>query len=145
MMTISTKGRYSVRILKAMALDPPGSMFTKHGLAEAEGVSPGYVEQLMMMLKTAGLVNSHRGKIGGFTLARAPETITVADILRATEGPIVMAPCLDGEVCERENGCSTRPLWMKAGIMLEDLFSGVTIAELAKNGAAGSVRTAELV
>jgi Rrf2 family iron-sulfur cluster assembly transcriptional regulator len=142
MMAISTKGRYSVRILIVMAGQPLGHMFTKHEIADAAGITPAYIQQLMMTLMAAGLVSSHRGKVGGFTLARAPETITVAEVLRATEGQIVPAPCLGVEICEREADCPTRPLWMKTAELLDALFSGVTIADLAtkKASATPSVR-----
>jgi len=135
MMAISTKGRYSLRILLAMASSPQGCMLTKHEIARAEGISPAYVQQLMMTLKATGFVNSHRGKVGGFTLARTPETMTVAEVLKATEGPTVPAPCLGVDRCERELNCSMRPLWIRAAELLENLFSGVTIAELAQNRA----------
>lgn len=136
MMAISTRGRYSVRILVLMASQAEGHMFTKHEIAEAEGISPAYVQQLLMTLRAAGFVNSHRGKAGGFTLARDPMEITVADVLTASEGPIVLVPCLGIEHCKREPGCSTRALWMKAAGLLDDLFGGVTIANLVSGDAA---------
>jgi Rrf2 family cysteine metabolism transcriptional repressor len=132
MLAISTKGRYPVRILALMASQPRGHLFTKHEIADAELISPAYVQQLMMMLRAAGFVNSHRGKIGGFTLAMDPSSITVADVLRASEGPVVMAPCLGHDTCEREPGCPTKDLWRKAGILLDDLFGSVTIADLVR-------------
>jgi Rrf2 family protein len=135
MMAISTKGRYSVRIMVLMASLPQGHMFTKHEIAETAGVSPAYVQQLMMMLNAAGFVHSHRGKAGGFTLAEASETATVADVLGATEGKITLVPCLGLETCERSSSCPTRPLWTRATELLDNLFSGVSIAELAANGA----------
>lgn len=130
MMAISTKGRYSVRILALMASRPEGHMFTMSDIAEAEGISSPYVQQLMATLRAAGFVNSHRGRVGGFTLARDPIETTVADVLRASEGQIVMAPCLGSEKCEREPGCITRVVWMRAGELLDDLFGGITIAQL---------------
>ena len=77
-----------------MASQPQGRVFTKHELAEAEGLSCAYVQQLMIALRAAGFVSSHRGKVGGFTLSRNAETITVADVLTATEGQMALAPCL---------------------------------------------------
>jgi len=132
MMEISTKGRYSLRILILMASHPLGRMFTKQEIADAEGVTSAYVQQLMAALRAAGFVSSHRGKVGGFTLSRAAETITVADVLRATEGQVALAPCLVGESCEREPNCPTRPLWKEASQLVDDLFAGVTVAQLAK-------------
>lgn len=137
MMAISTRGRYSLRILVLMASQPRGHMFAKYEIAEAEAVSCAYVQQLMITLKAAGFVDSHRGRVGGFTLARTADTITVAEVLRATEGQIVLAPCLGNEKCEREPGCPARLLWMGATKLLDDFFSGVTIAELVGGGANG--------
>ena len=130
MLAISTKGRYSVRILTLMASQPQGRMFTKHEIAAAEMISPAYVQQLMMTLRAAGFINSHRGKVGGFTLASDPAAITVSDVLRASEGQIALAPCLGGEKCEREPGCTTIALWQSATKLLNDLFGGTTIADL---------------
>jgi Rrf2 family protein len=131
MMAISTKGRYSVRILVLMAAKPAGHMFTKHEIADLAGISCAYVQQLMMTLHATGFVSSHRGKAGGFTLARVPEDITVAEVLGATEGQILPVPCLGAEKCEREPNCPTKPLWTKAASLLGDLFGSVTIAALA--------------
>jgi Rrf2 family cysteine metabolism transcriptional repressor len=130
MMEIPTRGRYSVHILQMMATQPYGRVLTKQEIAEAEGLSPGYVQQLLLMLKAAGFVNSHRGKAGGFSLARPPERMTVAQVLKACEGPIVPSPCV-AVACAREPGCRTHLIWMRAAKMLEDLFGRTTIADLA--------------
>jgi Rrf2 family transcriptional regulator, iron-sulfur cluster assembly transcription factor len=130
MMSISTKGRYATRIMVTLA-DWPGRPLTKAEIGEAQGISPGYVQQLMTGLTNAGLVRSHRGKAGGFSLARPPETITVGEVLRVAEGKIAPAPCADIHNCDRAAHCRTRPLWLKAGQLLDDLFEGTTIADVA--------------
>lgn len=132
MPALSSRGRYSVRMLAYMARRPMGTVFTKQEIAEAEGLSIAYVQQLMMTLKAAGFVLSHRGKAGGFSLARDPETLTVAEVLVVTEGPLVLSPCLGGEYCERQAGCPTQELWDQAGALLARFFSGVTIAAVAR-------------
>ncbi len=130
MMNISTRGRYATRILVLMAKRPSLTR-TKFELAEAESISPAYVQQLMMALKLAGVIRSLRGREGGFMLARAPEAITVADILTAVEGEIMPAPCRVSGHCDRISSCPTRPLWQEAAEMLNGLFSSTTIADLA--------------
>jgi Rrf2 family protein len=135
-MEIPTRGRYSVHILQMMATQPYGRVLTKQEIAETEGLSTGYVQQLLLMLKVAGFVKSHRGKAGGFSLARSPECITVAQVLRASEGPIVPSPCL-AVACQREPGCRTHLMWMRAAEVLDDLFSRTTIADLAGPDAKG--------
>lgn len=131
MMTISTRGRYATRMVVQLAGTYPNGSLTKFQIAEAEAISPGYVQQLMMALRLAGLVISHRGREGGFSLARSPETITVSDVLKAVEGEVMPAPCRAPGHCERLATCSTRPVWDKAAALLDELFSGTTIAELA--------------
>jgi Rrf2 family protein len=143
MMAISTRGRYSLRILILMASHPQGRMFTKKEIADSEAVPSAYVQQLMTALRTAGLVSSHRGKVGGFTLARPSQAITVADVLRATEGQVLPAPCLGYERCDRESFCAARPVWAKAAKLLEDYLSGVSIADLREIPAGDDPRLAE--
>jgi Rrf2 family protein len=135
MMTISTRGRYAARIMTLLASERVKSTLTKFQIAEAECISPAYVQQLLMALRMAGLVQSHRGRVGGFSLARAPETITVADVLTAVEGDILPAPCRNLEHCNRAATCPTRPVWEKAAALLDDLFAGITLADLVKSGA----------
>jgi Rrf2 family protein len=130
MMAISTKGRYACRIMVLLAGRPSAGPVSKHEIAEAEGISSDYVQQIMQRLRAAGLVRSHRGKVGGFTLGRDPETISVLDVLMAVEGRVEPAPCWLPEDCPRQEGCPTRPVWMKAAELLEGLFAGTTIAAL---------------
>ncbi len=130
MMSISTRGRYATRIMTLLAAQTTRPSLTKIQIAESEAISPAYVQQLMVALRTAGLVNSHRGRDGGFSIARPPDAITVADILAAVEGDIRPAPCRDGVHCSRAACCPARPVWEKAARLLEDLFAGVTVADM---------------
>jgi Rrf2 family cysteine metabolism transcriptional repressor len=108
----------------------PGESMTKTEIAIAEGISPGYVQQLMMALRLAGIVESHRGREGGFSLSRSVTEVTVADVLRAVEGEIMPAPCQGGVECDRFDDCPTRPVWEEAADMLNEFFSRTTIASL---------------
>jgi Rrf2 family protein len=111
---------------------PRGATVTKYDIAEAEGISPAYVEQLMLPLRLAGLVASHRGRSGGFSLAKDPEAISMADVLRAVEGTVQVAPCDDPNVCSRADACPTRPLWQQASDILQDLFTRTKVADLVR-------------
>lgn len=134
MMSISTKGRYATRIMTLLAAQAARPSLTKFQIAESEAISPAYVQQLMMSLRTAGLVNSRRGRDGGFEIARRPETITVGEILGAVEGAILPAPCHGGAHCSRAACCPTRPVWEKAAALLEDFFGGITLADMVSRG-----------
>ena len=137
MMTISTRGRYATRMAVLLATQPPGASMTKAEIAQAEGISAGYVQQLMMALRMAGVIESRRGRDGGFTLSRPAADITVAQVLKAVEGNVMPAPCLAGASCGREAQCATRPVWEEAAGLLNDLFARTTIANLAEKQAAG--------
>lgn len=130
MLNLSTRGRYATRIMTLLAAQTGRSSLTKVQIAESEAISPAYVQQLMVSLRTAGLVDSHRGREGGFSIARAPDTITVADILAAVEGDILPLPCRAGAYCHRAACCPTRPVWEKAARVLGDLFAGITVADM---------------
>jgi Rrf2 family protein len=105
---------------------------TKFQIAEAEAISPAYVQQLMMALRRAGLVLSHRGRVGGFSLSRSPDAITVGDVLKAVEGDVMPAPCQETGHCDRMDTCPTRPVWERAAELLDDLFAKTTIAGLTE-------------
>lgn len=130
MMAVSAKGRYSIRIMAFLAAQPSNRVATKIEIAAAEGTSPQYVQQLMRQLGIAGLVSSRRGRKGGFFLARPPENITVANVLRAAEGEIQLVPCRIATSCERAADCPARPMWMKATEVVEQVFEGLTLAQL---------------
>jgi Rrf2 family iron-sulfur cluster assembly transcriptional regulator len=135
MIAVSTKGRYSVRIMAFLAFQPADRVATKIDIAAAEGTSPQYVQQLLRQLGAAGLVNSRRGRSGGFLLARPPESITVADVLRAAEGEVQLVPCRSAEYCAHAADCPSRSMWMRATEVLEEVFQGTTIAQLVSGDA----------
>ena len=136
MMTISTRGRYATRMVVLLAAQEPGASLTKAEIAEAEGISGGYVQQLMMALRLGNIVDSHRGREGGFSLSRPAKGITVADVLKAVEGEVMPAPCHGIGHCDRVEDCPTRPIWEEAAELLNDLFSKTTIASLVERQAA---------
>jgi Rrf2 family cysteine metabolism transcriptional repressor len=133
MMTISTRGRYATRIMVLLATQSARPSITKFAIAEAEAISPAYVQQILMALRMGGLVKSHRGRVGGFSIARPPEGITVGDVLAAVEGDILPAPCRKSGHCERVATCPSRPVWEKAAQMLDDLFASITIADMVRD------------
>jgi Rrf2 family protein len=108
-----------------------GQPARKQEIAQAEGISTDYVAQLLLKLKAAGLVRSHRGISGGFTLACDPTKVTVVDILEAVEGPIAIAPCLSRS-CARAPVCVTQAVWKKANQALKAALAETTLADMAR-------------
>jgi Rrf2 family protein len=130
MMEISTKGRYASRIMVYLALHDDDGPVRKKEIAGAEDISADYAEQLLVKLKAGGLVSSHRGVHGGFTLNKSPRDITLYDVLESTEGPIALTPC-GANGCNRVAECVTREVWREAESRMRTFFEGITVADLA--------------
>ncbi len=137
MFSLSSRGRFATRILVLLAAGPETKCFTKQEIADCEGLTPAYVQQLMGNLQSAGLVVGFRGRQGGFKLARPPQSITVGEALRVMEGDIRLAPCQEGQNCNRIAGCPTRHIWVEAADIVRDHFEQTTIAELAERARRG--------
>jgi Rrf2 family protein len=128
-MKLSTKGRYATRIMLCISRLQGDLPVPKKRIAEQEGISTDYIEQIIVPLKNAGLVNSVRGLHGGFRLAKDPSKITVYDILSASEGSINLVGCL-AEGCSRSDTCVVQRVWQGASDELRTYFSKITLKEL---------------
>ena len=128
-MRLSTKGRYATRIMVRLGVYGKEHPVSKKSIAAAEGITPDYVEQILIRLRAAGLVQSHRGIRGGFTVNGDPAKIKVADVLEASEQTMRLAPC-DKDGCSRATACVTRDLWLEAEKALDSVFKKTSIADL---------------
>ena len=129
---LTTKGRYATRVLVYLAARGEKGPVKKQEIAEAEGITPDYIEQILMRLKAAGLIRSHRGKAGGFSLASDPARLTVERVLEVMEGDLSLVPCVKQGFCERSAHCATQALWKKADQSLKQVFQKTTIGQLAE-------------
>ncbi len=130
MLKLSTKSRYATRILTYIALKSGAEPISAQEISKAEAISADYVEQILSKLKTTGLVISHRGLNGGFSLGRDASSISVSDIITATEGVIAIAPCRKNN-CNRATECATTTVWQDASEMLTGFFTKTSIRDLA--------------
>lgn len=106
-------------------------------IAQRQGISEYYLEQLMAILKKAGLVRSIRGAYGGYLLSRKPSEITVGDVLRALEGPIGLVDCaLEQEPikCLRYDNCITRIVWEKIRDSIIKTIDSITLLDMCNEG-----------
>jgi FeS assembly SUF system regulator len=102
-------------------------------LAERARLEVPTVSKLLKQLAQAGLVASMRGINGGYRLARAPERITVADIVTAMEGPIGMTECsAHAGLCDHESHCGVRVNWQRINQAIADALHGVTLADMVR-------------
>ena len=117
LMRISKRAEYGLRAM--VALGPDRRTHSVKEIAERAHVPRKFLEQLLLALKGAGLVTSTRGKDGGFSLRRSASEITLADIVRALDGPLAPLPCASRSVETRCNDCPNLPgCWMRE-VMLE--------------------------
>jgi Rrf2 family protein len=107
-MTISTKGRYALRIMMDLA-NHLGETIKLKDIAARQEISEKYMEQIISVLNKAGYVRSNRGAQGGYQLVMMPKDYTVGMVLRLTEGSLAPVECLSDNAlpCEREGKCAT--------------------------------------
>ena len=122
-MLVSTKGRYALRTMVDLAIHGDGEPVKIKDIANRQGISGKYLEQIISILSRAGFVRSIRGNQGGYYLARPSSDYTVGSILRITEGSLAPVDCLSGveNPCARQMDCVTLRLWRE----LDEAISGV--------------------
>jgi len=102
-----------------------------HQIAEAQDISPKYLEQLAASLRNAQLVRSERGPAGGYELDRAAAEITALDIVHAVEGPLALLECVGrSDACSRSDTCAARGLWGRVSSAMEEALRGTTLSDL---------------
>lgn len=131
-MKLSTRSRYGVRALVELAIDYEKGPLQIKVIANREKISNKYLEQIVGVLKTAGLVISVRGPKGGYILARPPSEIKLLDVFDLLEGKVTAFDCLiDKSYCTRCGDCLTKKLWLKMQQAIEGVLTSVTLKEMA--------------
>lgn len=137
-MKISTKGKYALEIAVDLAVhsDQEHRESLKN-IARRRGLSEKYLERIVKMLCSAGIVSGARGVRGGYCLSRDAENITVLEVLRASEGELAPVECLIrepdcGSVCGE---CPTRGVWFEMWEIIKDTAGKITVSDIAKKSA----------
>ncbi len=131
-MRVSTKVRYSVRLMLELALRYEEGAMSLRDVADRQGVSEKYLEHLVAALKAAGLVRGLRGRHGGYMLARPPAEICLSEIHGALEGPLGPVECVDDPgVCSREEQCVARDVWKEVRDAVKGVLESTTLQDLA--------------
>ena len=136
MLRISKLTDYATLLLTHMARAPQ-QVYSARGLAEQAALPLPVAAKLLKLLAREGLLVSQRGAAGGYVLSRAPQRISMAQILAAVEGPLAVTECALGRgVCEMEKGCATRPHWQLIGHALQVALEAVNLADMVAPKAA---------
>lgn len=131
-MRISTKTRYGMRLMIDIAQNQGNGRVALKDVAERQGVSKKYLEQVVAPLVSAGLLGVTRGTQGGYHLSRPPQEITLADIVGASEDGLELLVCtVDSDACIRAGGCPSRQIWGGLEGAIRAYLEGQTLADVA--------------
>ncbi|MDY6971594.1 MAG: Rrf2 family transcriptional regulator [Thermodesulfobacteriota bacterium] len=130
-MKLSTRTRYGTRLLLDLAFHYGQSPVQIGDIAKRQDISVKYLEQIIRPLKKAGFVDSIRGRKGGHVLAKAPETISLGQVVRLLEGGGKLTECVQApEKCIKGKDCSVRVAWEEATAALYEKLNSITITDL---------------
>ena len=137
-MMVSTKGRYALRVMIDLAQHDSEAPVPLKAISERQHISQKYLEAIVAMLNRGKLVHSQRGTAGGYRLARPATEITVAEVMRMTEGSMAPVACLDcGEepACPRSRQCRTLPMWQELDRRIDAYLESITLKDLLEQEA----------
>ena len=136
-MKLSTRTRYGLRAIIELAENHGKGPLQIKTIAKQQDISAKYLEQLMAVLKSAGLVRSIRGSKGGYVLAKDPNQIKLNDVFNCLEGPVTTVECVENQnYCARVADCSARQVWVQVQNAIKDVLQSITLQDLvdrAKN------------
>jgi Rrf2 family protein len=133
----STTTEYATRALLDLAMAPPGYPVKAADVARRQRIPRKYLEHVLLLCKKRGLVRSKPGLNGGYALARAAERITLAQVIRAVDGPIAPVRCVSLTAyapctCPNESACPIRDVWREARDAMVAVLERVTLADVAR-------------
>jgi Rrf2 family transcriptional regulator, cysteine metabolism repressor len=138
-MMFSTKAEYGVRVMAHLASSDDDGPISLGTIADAEGLPLAYLEHLVQCLCKAQLIESRRGAHGGYSLARAPADISMAEVVSALEGDIAPIECITADAdgvltCAREGSepCPTKLLWTRVQGSIIRTLNEMTLADLVQ-------------
>ncbi|MCX5852469.1 MAG: Rrf2 family transcriptional regulator [Deltaproteobacteria bacterium] len=136
-MKLTTRSRYGVRIMVALAdSNGMGPVFLKD-IAKQEDLSEKYLSLIVIPLRRAGLIQSTRGAYGGYILARDAKDITVGEIVDVLEGGTCVSDCVENpSKCSRASTCAVRDIWSDLGDSIKSTLDRITLASLVKKARA---------
>ncbi len=130
-MRTTAKADYAVRA--AVELAAVGDMITADQIAQAQGIPVNFLENILRDLRRAGIVESRRGQAGGYLLARPAEEISIADVIRAVEGPLANVRGISPDALEYQgSSAKLRDVWVALRASVRSVLEQVTLADVAR-------------
>ena len=137
---LTRKGKYGLKAMIALAKEHGGGPVLIGDLAEQEAIPKKFLENILLALKHRGLVHSRKGPGGGYQLGRAPDEISVGDIVRALDGPLALVSCVSQtayapcEECVTEKDCAVRRIFQQVRDQTARILDGTTLKTAASRG-----------
>ncbi len=132
-MKLSTRTRYGVRLMVALAQNYGKDPVFLKDIAKGENISEKYLSLIIIPLRGVNLVNSVRGAHGGYNLSKEPSQITLKEIVDVLEGECSLVDCVKNpSSCERSSICATHDVWTMIGEKISETLSSITLDRLAK-------------
>ncbi len=133
MIRITKQSDYGIVLMTRLANETE-QLHTAAALATEAQLPAPTVSKILKLLARGGLLESHRGVKGGYSLSRAPEAISVAEIIGALEGPIAITECIEdgpGE-CSQESFCAVRGNWQRINLAIRQALEAISLAEMTE-------------
>jgi Rrf2 family protein len=139
-MRMSAKAEYAVRAMVQLATVDEGTLVKTDDLATAQGIPPQFLVDILSALRTDRLVRSHRGRDGGYTLARAAAEISIADVLRCIDGPLASVRDIGlGDLPYSGPTAALTDVWRALRASMRSVLEQTTLADVASGGLPGHV------
>ncbi|MCX7981700.1 MAG: Rrf2 family transcriptional regulator [Syntrophales bacterium] len=129
-MKLSTRARYGLRLMFALAKNYGKGYVLLKDVACAEEISEKYLSLIVIPLRSTGLINSARGATGGYSLARDPSQITVKEIVDVLEGEALLDCLKNPSLCPRVSSCVSRDVWVLLNDKISETLSSITLEKL---------------
>lgn len=139
-MKISTKGRYSLRLMIDLAQHYSEGYIALKDISKRQDISKKYLEQIVPFLSRSNLLIANKGHMGGYQLAKAPSQITVRDILESAEGSLMPVSCMENSpnLCEKCGDCLTLPIYTGLYDVIIHYFESITLEDIIHRQLAGN-------
>ncbi len=148
---ISQKAKYALRALAALAQAQPEEPMMISEIAQQQSIPKKFLEQILLDLKRSGIVESRRGKQGGYLLLKSADEISFGEVLRLVDGPIAPLPCLSQtayrkcEDCDGEHLCEIRHVFARVADATRDVLFNTTIADAVEGAGSTKAPVRELL
>lgn len=130
---LSTRGHYAVLLMYELARTPE-EFVSLAQVAAAQSISQGYLEQLIKPLRESKLVSAKKGAQGGYRLSKSPSNITVGEVVRAVEGPVVPVKCClpEHQSSSCSENCRAKKVWLMVSQAIDNVLDSITLEDLVK-------------